>query len=152
MGSNREKYNFAIAILDKRPFLKGSKNYFAFDGSNTIFANCILNFLFRSLGVQGHVDATALMFSAVFRLMLVKHADDLNKSGKQKSVFGSQHFFFTGSRLWLTLKKTRLPHPRNCFYVFLPLWLPLNKCFWLPNTEKIYFDEFEYSTYVLCCI
>jgi hypothetical protein len=27
MGSNREKSNIAIAILEKLPFLKGNKNY-----------------------------------------------------------------------------------------------------------------------------
>ena len=44
MGSNREKSNIAIA------FLKGYKNYFAFDGSNNIFwkkgsisITCIMN-------------------------------------------------------------------------------------------------------------
>ena len=37
-NSNREKSN--IAILEKLPFLKGNKNYFAFDGSNNIFADC----------------------------------------------------------------------------------------------------------------
>ena len=78
-----------------------------FDGSNTIFADCSFNFLYRSLGVQGHVDATALMFSAVFRLMLVKHADDLNKSGKEKISALEPVFFFTGSRLRLPLKKGR---------------------------------------------
>ena len=51
--------------------------------NNIIF----LNDLFRSLGVQGHIDALALMFSAVFRLMLIKHADDLNKSGKSLGQF-----------------------------------------------------------------
>ena len=30
MGSNREKTNIAIAILEKLPSLKGNKNYFAF--------------------------------------------------------------------------------------------------------------------------
>jgi hypothetical protein len=30
MGSNREKSNIAIAILEKLPFLKGKKKYFAF--------------------------------------------------------------------------------------------------------------------------
>jgi hypothetical protein len=30
MGSIREKSNIAIAILEKSPFLKGNKNYFAF--------------------------------------------------------------------------------------------------------------------------
>ena len=30
MGNNREKSNIAIAILEKIPFLKGNKNYFAF--------------------------------------------------------------------------------------------------------------------------
>jgi hypothetical protein len=30
LGSNREKSNIAIAILEKLPFLKGTKNYFAF--------------------------------------------------------------------------------------------------------------------------
>ena len=30
MGGNREKSNIAIAILEKLPFLKGNKNYFAF--------------------------------------------------------------------------------------------------------------------------
>ena len=38
MGSNREKSNIAIAILEKLPFLKGNKNYF--DGSNNIFTDC----------------------------------------------------------------------------------------------------------------
>ena len=40
MGSNREKSNIAIEILGKLPFLKGNKKYFAFDGSNNIFADC----------------------------------------------------------------------------------------------------------------
>ena len=30
MGSNREKFNIAIAILEKLPFIKGNKNYFVF--------------------------------------------------------------------------------------------------------------------------
>ena len=30
MGSNREKSNIAIAILERLPFLKGNNNYFAF--------------------------------------------------------------------------------------------------------------------------
>ena len=30
MGSNREKSNIAISILEKLPFLKSKKNYFAF--------------------------------------------------------------------------------------------------------------------------
>jgi hypothetical protein len=30
MGGNREKSSIAIAILEKLPFLKGRKNYFAF--------------------------------------------------------------------------------------------------------------------------
>ena len=30
MGSNTEKSNIAIAILEKLPFSKGNKNYFAF--------------------------------------------------------------------------------------------------------------------------
>ena len=30
MGSNREMSNIAIAILEKLPFLKNNKNYFAF--------------------------------------------------------------------------------------------------------------------------
>ena len=30
MGSNREKSNIAIAILEKLTILKGNKNYFAF--------------------------------------------------------------------------------------------------------------------------
>jgi hypothetical protein len=29
MGSNREKSNIAIAILEKLPILKGNENYFA---------------------------------------------------------------------------------------------------------------------------
>ena len=40
MGSNREKSNIAIKILEKLSFLKGKKNYFAFDGSNNIFTDC----------------------------------------------------------------------------------------------------------------
>ena len=32
--------NISIAIFEKLPFLKGNKNYFAFDGSNNIFAEC----------------------------------------------------------------------------------------------------------------
>ena len=35
MGSNREKSNIAIAILEKLPFLKGNN----FDGSNNIFVD-----------------------------------------------------------------------------------------------------------------
>ena len=37
MGSNREKSNIAIEILEKLPFLKGNKNYF--DVSNNIFTD-----------------------------------------------------------------------------------------------------------------
>ena len=44
MGSNREKFNIAMAILVKLPFLKGTKNYFAFDGSNNIFA-CYIEYV-----------------------------------------------------------------------------------------------------------
>ena len=42
MGSNREKSNIAIAMLEKLPFLKGNKNYFTFYGSNNNFADCTL--------------------------------------------------------------------------------------------------------------
>ena len=42
MGSNRENSNIAIAILGKLPFWKGNKIYFAYTGSNNIFADCIL--------------------------------------------------------------------------------------------------------------
>ena len=42
MGSNREKYNIAIAILEKWSFRKGSKKNSHFDGSNNIFADCRL--------------------------------------------------------------------------------------------------------------
>ena len=41
MGSNKEKDNIAIAILEKLPFLKGKKNISHCDGSNNIFAGCI---------------------------------------------------------------------------------------------------------------
>ena len=54
MGSNKEKSNIAIAILEKIPFLKGKQIISYFDGSNNIFAdctypeytndNCLLNF------------------------------------------------------------------------------------------------------------
>ena len=40
MGSNREKSNIAIAILEKIPFLKGYKIISHFVGSNNIFADC----------------------------------------------------------------------------------------------------------------
>ena len=40
MGSNREKSNIAIAILERLPFLKGKKIISHFDGSNNIFADC----------------------------------------------------------------------------------------------------------------
>ena len=40
MGSNREKCNIAIAILEKLPFLKGKKIISHFDGSNNIFSDC----------------------------------------------------------------------------------------------------------------
>ena len=43
MGSNREKSNIAIAILEKLTFLNGNKNYDAFDGSNNIFTDCMFN-------------------------------------------------------------------------------------------------------------
>ena len=41
MGSNREKFNIAIAILEKLPFLKGDKIISHFHGSNNIVADCI---------------------------------------------------------------------------------------------------------------
>ena len=44
MGSNREKSNIAIAILEKLPFLKGNKKISHFDGSNNIFADCNLTY------------------------------------------------------------------------------------------------------------
>ena len=40
MGSNREKSNIAIAILEKLSFLKGKKIISHFGGSNNIFAYC----------------------------------------------------------------------------------------------------------------
>ena len=40
MGSNREKSNIAIAILEKLPFLKGNKIISCFDGNNNISADC----------------------------------------------------------------------------------------------------------------
>ena len=39
-GAIEEKYNIAIAILKKLPYLKGNKNYLHFDGSNNIFVDC----------------------------------------------------------------------------------------------------------------
>ena len=41
MGSNREKSNIAIAILEKLSYLKGNKNISHFDDSNNILADCI---------------------------------------------------------------------------------------------------------------
>ena len=40
MGSNREKSNIAIAILEKLPFQRVPKIISHFDGSNNIFADC----------------------------------------------------------------------------------------------------------------
>ena len=40
MGSNRDKSNIAIAILEKLPFLKGKKKKIHFDGSNNVFGDC----------------------------------------------------------------------------------------------------------------
>ena len=43
MGSNREKFNIAIAILEKLQFLKGNKRVKIishFDGNKNIFADC----------------------------------------------------------------------------------------------------------------
>ena len=45
IGSNRTKSNIAIAILEKLPFLKGKKNISHFDGSNNVFADCIMNII-----------------------------------------------------------------------------------------------------------
>ena len=42
MGSNRENSNIAIATLEKLPFLRVTKIISHFDGSNNIFADCIL--------------------------------------------------------------------------------------------------------------
>ena len=44
--------NIAIAILVKLPFLKGNKNYFAFDGSNNIFVDFI-----QVLGYQDEINS-----------------------------------------------------------------------------------------------
>ena len=44
MGSNGEKSNIAIAILENLPFLKGNKIISHFDGNNNIFAECICYF------------------------------------------------------------------------------------------------------------
>ena len=41
-SNHRKKNNIAIAILENLQFLKGYKNYFIFDGSNNIFADCIV--------------------------------------------------------------------------------------------------------------
>ena len=50
MGSNGEKSNIAIAILEKGPFLKGTKNISHIGGiSNIIFTECRLVVLFLSL-------------------------------------------------------------------------------------------------------
>jgi hypothetical protein len=43
MGRNREKTNIAISIFEKWPFLKGTKIISHVDGSNNIFADCILS-------------------------------------------------------------------------------------------------------------
>ena len=40
MGSNREKSNIAVTILEKLTFLKGNKNISHFDGSNNILVDC----------------------------------------------------------------------------------------------------------------
>ena len=40
MGSNKEKSNIAIAILEILPFLKGNKIISHFDGSNNIIVDC----------------------------------------------------------------------------------------------------------------
>ena len=53
MGSKREKSNIAIAILEKLPFLKGTKNYLV----AIIFYNCAYKiqyqiFLFRDLVIE----------------------------------------------------------------------------------------------------
>ena len=42
MGSNIEKSNITIAILEKLPFLKIKIFFSYFDGSNIIFADCTL--------------------------------------------------------------------------------------------------------------
>ena len=48
MGINREKFNIAIAILEKLPFLKGKKIISHFDGSNDIFADCTCHLRVRT--------------------------------------------------------------------------------------------------------
>jgi len=42
MGSNREKSNIAIAILEKLTLLKVTKIILYFDGSNNIFVDCTI--------------------------------------------------------------------------------------------------------------
>ena len=49
--SNREKSNIAIAILEKW-MIGWHHNYFVFDGSNNIFANCIQGGRFKSVGKE----------------------------------------------------------------------------------------------------
>ena len=49
MGSNREKSNIAIAILEKLPFLKVTKIISHFGGSNSIFADFTTTHLIQLL-------------------------------------------------------------------------------------------------------
>ena len=62
MGSNREKSNFTIAILEKLPFLKGIINHFAFDGSNNIFVD---------FSLPGLLDPLFMLVLLLFTLDIV---------------------------------------------------------------------------------
>ena len=51
MGSNREKYNIAVAILEKLQFLKGNKDYFAILMVAIIFSSTIHTTLLCELSI-----------------------------------------------------------------------------------------------------
>ena len=63
MGSNREKSNIAVAILEKLPFLKGNKIISYFGGSNNIFAECILSTTNLVLSISKSNSKSSYLFS-----------------------------------------------------------------------------------------
>ena len=66
MGSNWEKCNIAIAILEKVPFLKGRKIISHFDGSNNIFADYMF---FKDAGA--HIEIILISRVALWHFLLL---------------------------------------------------------------------------------
>ena len=64
MGSNWEKFNIAIALLEKWPFLRVPKIILHFDGSNNNFADCMYKFWIKKIwGILKYIVFIPITFN-----------------------------------------------------------------------------------------